>query len=51
MPFWLYVGKGFKDIRETNVPEIRLQYREETLHTELQTIQKLASLKEVPLSI
>ena len=51
MPFCLYVGKGFKDIRETNVPEIRLQYREETLHTELQTIQKLANLKEVPISI
>jgi AMP deaminase len=35
-----FLGKDYEDIRETNVPEIRLQYRKETLDTELAEILK-----------
>lgn len=34
-----FLGADYTDIRETNVPDIRLMYRQETLNAELQTIQ------------
>lgn len=35
-----FLGEDYEDIRETNVPEIRLQYRKETLDNELNEIMK-----------
>ena len=35
-----YLGKDFSDIRETNVPVIRLLYRQETLETELALVRR-----------
>ena len=35
-----FLGKDYKDIRETNVPDIRLLYRQETLQEELDTLEK-----------
>jgi AMP deaminase len=34
-----FLGKNFSDIRETNVPTIRLLYREETLRCELEGLR------------
>ena len=34
-----FLGAGYRDIRETNVPDIRLTYREETLVAELALIE------------
>ncbi len=35
-----YLGKNYSDIKETNVPDIRLRYRQETLTTEIDTINR-----------
>jgi AMP deaminase len=35
-----FLGEDYADIRETNVPEIRLQYRKETLEEEHKNIYK-----------
>ena len=35
-----FLGEDYTDIRETNVPDIRLMYRQETLNAELEMIQK-----------
>lgn len=40
-----YLGSDLKDIRETNVPLIRLNYREEVLKGELSLIEDTASVK------
>lgn len=34
-----YLGENFSDIKETNVPEVRLMYRAESLKTELDLIE------------
>eukprot|EP01038_Epipyxis_sp_PR26KG_P007929 gene7929-10762_t len=39
-----FLGSDLCDIRETNVPEIRLQYRRDTLNSEIQEIEKYSSL-------
>ena len=45
-----FLGKDFRDIRETNVPSIRLLYREETLRSELDALSRymhsIKSMKE-----
>lgn len=44
-----FLGENFRDIRETNVPVIRLLYREETLDQEHQEILKhLENIREIP---
>jgi len=40
-----FLGKDFSDIRETNVPEVRLIYRRETLQQEIENIEVHAKLK------
>lgn len=37
-----FLGKDLADIRETNVPEIRISYRQATLDYELSTIKRLS---------
>ena len=37
-----FLGKDLADIRETNVPEIRISYRQATLEHELSTVKRLA---------
>ncbi len=37
-----FLGENYSDIRETNVPVIRLAYRQETLATELEALAKYA---------
>ena len=39
-----YLGEGLSDIRETNVPPVRLQYRQETLNEEFRVIEKYATM-------
>jgi len=39
-----FLGKDYKDIRETNVPEIRLSYRAETLAHELSEIERFSKV-------
>ena len=39
----LFLGKDLADIRETNVPEIRISYRQATLDYELATVKRLAA--------
>jgi AMP deaminase len=36
-----FLGRDYSDIRETNVPEIRLMYREETLKEEISALDNL----------
>ena len=38
-----YLGENFSDIKESNVPGIRLRYRHESLEEEISIIQKLAN--------
>jgi AMP deaminase len=38
-----YLGTDYADIRETNVPPIRLKYRKETLDHEISDINKYSS--------
>jgi hypothetical protein len=38
-----FLGKDYKDIRETNVPEIRLNYRKEVLEGELSALKTYAN--------
>lgn len=35
-----FLGENYSDIRETNVPNIRLIYRKETLETEITALRK-----------
>lgn len=35
-----FLGENYSDIRETNVPNIRLIYRKETLETEITALNK-----------
>ena len=35
-----YLGKDYSDIKETNVPDIRLTYRRETLEEERKKLEK-----------
>ena len=35
-----FLGKDYCDIRETNVPNIRLMFRKETLDTEIDTLHR-----------
>jgi AMP deaminase len=35
-----FLGQDFSDIRETNVPKIRLMFRAETLHGEMKSIDR-----------
>jgi len=43
-----FLGENYSDIRETNVPVIRLAYRQETLHTELEALSKYVSYSPPP---
>jgi len=43
-----FLGEKYADIRETNVPVIRLAYRQETLSTELEALGKYASYSPPP---
>jgi AMP deaminase len=43
-----FLGESYSDIRETNVPVIRLAYRQETLHTELEALSKYATYVTPP---
>jgi hypothetical protein len=36
----LFLGENYSDIRETNVPNIRLVYRRETLNNEIIALHK-----------
>ena len=36
-----FLGENFSDIRETNVPAIRLLFRQETLRTEIDDLDRL----------
>eukprot|EP01035_Chromulina_nebulosa_P019479 gene19479-25361_t len=38
-----YLGKDYNDIKETNVPDIRLIYRKETLDTEIRAINSIST--------
>ena len=40
-----FLGEQFSDIRETNVPNIRLAYRQETLDAEYTTMEKYAAFQ------
>lgn len=40
-----FLGKDYSDIRETNVPIIRLMYRKETLETEIDHILQYSGTK------
>jgi AMP deaminase len=42
-----FLGGDLADIRETNVPEIRISYRQATLEYELDTIKRLSAKAEV----
>mmetsp|Transcript_30399 Transcript_30399/g.56601 ORF Transcript_30399/g.56601 Transcript_30399/m.56601 type:complete len:125 (+) Transcript_30399:388-762(+) len=39
-----FLGEGYSDMRETNVPIIRLRFRQETLNEEISYIKKTANV-------
>jgi AMP deaminase len=41
-----FLGEDYSDIRETNVPKIRLMYRRETLDGELSLLPKAAAWQD-----